>query len=158
MSQLSQALMSQASLGRMLSDRDVSRFSAQEIREAIADLVIQGRMDLASALGDAGMSLYPDTEDMLAMSALLAESRQDWTVAEEMLAKLLLKQGTAAPVASWQHYIRVLRCLCEWQSALMITERALEFYPGHAALLGELYSLKAQIGDAQPMQSTDTWH
>jgi hypothetical protein len=158
MSQLSQALMSEASLGRLLSDREVSRFSAQEIREAIADLVIQGRMDLASALGDAGMSLYPDTEDMLAMSALLAESRQDWTVAEEMLAKLLLKQGTAAPVASWQHYIRVLRCLCEWQSALMIAERALEFYPGHAALLGELYSLKAQIGDAQPMQSTDTRH
>ena len=158
MSQLSQALMSEASLGRMLSDREVSQFSAQEIREAIADLVIQGRMDLASALGDAGMALYPDTEDMLAMSALLAESRQDWTVAEEMLAKLLLKQGTSAPVASWQHYIRVLRCLCEWQSALMIAERALEFYPGHAALLGELYSLKAQIGDSQPMQSTDTRH
>jgi len=158
MSQLSQALMSEASLGRMLSDREVSQFSAQEIREAIADLVIQGRMDLASALGDAGMALYPDTEDMLAMSALLAESRQDWTVAEEMLAKLLLKQGAAAPVASWQHYIRVLRCLCEWQSALMITERALEFYPGHAALLSELYSLKAQIGDAQALQSTDTRH
>lgn len=158
MSQLSQALMSEASLGRMLSDREVSRFSAQEIREAIADLVIQGRMDLAGALGDAGISLYPDSEDMLAMSALLAESRQDWTVAEEMLAKLLLKQGAAAPVASWQHYIRVLRCLCEWQSALMIAERALEFYPGHTALLSELYSLKAQIGDAQPMQSTDTWH
>jgi hypothetical protein len=158
MSQLSQALMSEASLGRMLSDREVSRFSAQEIREAIADLVIQGRMDLASALGDAGISLYPDSEDMLAMSALLAESRQDWTVAEEMLAKLLLKQGASAPVASWQHYIRVLRCLCEWQSALMIAERSLEFYPGDAALLSELYSLKAQIGDAQALQSTDTRH
>ena len=158
MSQLSQALMSQASLGRMLSDREVSRFSAQEIREAIADLVIQGRMDLAGALGDAGISLYPDSEDMLAMSALLAESRQDWTTAEEMLAKLLLKQGASAPVASWQHYIRVLRCLCEWQSALMITERALEFYPGDAALLSEFYSLKAQIGDAQALQSTDTRH
>ena len=158
MSQLSQALMSEASFGRMLSDREVSRFTAQEIREAIADLVIQGRMDLAGALGDAGISLYPDSEDMLAMSALLAESRQDWTAAEEMLAKLLLKQGAAAPVASWQHYIRVLRCLCEWQSALMITERALEFFPGDAALLSELYSLKAQIGDAQALQSTDTRH
>lgn len=158
MSQLSQALMSEASFGRMLSDREVSRFSATEIREAIADLVVQDRMDLASALGDAGISLYPDSEDMLAMVALLAESRQDWTTAEEMLAKLLLKQGGNAPVASWQHYIRVLRCLCEWQSALMITERALEFYPGNPDLMVELQSLTAQIGDASPVQTNDTRH
>jgi len=158
MSQLSQALMSEASYGRMLSDREVSRFSAQEIREAISDLVIQGRMDLANALGDAGISLYPDSEDMLAMVALLAESRQDWTMAEEMLAKLLLKQGTEAPVASWQHYIRVLRCLCEWQSALLITERALQFYPGNEALLSELTSLEQQLGDAQPVEANETRH
>ena len=158
MSQLSQTLMSEASRGRMLSDREVSRFSAIEIREAIADLVIQGRMDLASALGDAGFSLYPDSEDILAMVALLAETRQDWTMAEEMLARLLLKQGVEAPVASWQHYIRVLRCLCEWKSALMITQRALEFYPGHPALMEELRSLEVQIGDAEPMQNNDTRH
>jgi tetratricopeptide (TPR) repeat protein len=158
MSQLSQALMSEASLGRMLSDREVSRFSATEIREAIADLVVQGRMDLANALGDAGISLYPDSEDMLAMVALLAESRQDWTAAEELLAKLLLKQGAAAPVASWQHYIRVLRCLCEWQAAILIMGRALEFYPGNPALMAELQSLEAQLGDSQPMDTNETRH
>ena len=158
MSQLSQALMSEASLGRMLSDREVSRFSATEIREAIADLVVQGRMDLANALGDAGISLYPESEDMLAMAALLAESRQDWTAAEELLAKLLLKQGANAPVASWQHYIRVLRCLCEWQSALMIAGRALEFYPGEPALVAELQALRTQMGDSQPMPPNDTHH
>lgn len=158
MSQLSQTLMSEASQGRMLSDREVSRFSAVEIREAIADLVMQGRMDLANALGDAGLALHPESEDILAMVALLAETRQDWTTAEEMLAKLLLKQGAQAPVASWQHYIRVLRCLCEWKAALLITGRALEFYPGHPALMEELRSLEAQVGDAEPMQNNDTRH
>lgn len=158
MKQLSRTLMSELSLSGMLSEREVSRFSAAEIREAIADLVIQGRMDLANALGDAGISLYPESEDMLAMGALLAESRQDWTAAEELLAKLLLKQGSGATVASWQHYIRVLRCLCEWNSAILIAGRALEFYPGNPALLAELQSLEAQIGDLQPMDTTDTRH
>ena len=158
MNQLSHVLMSEAKFGRMLSDREVSRFSPAEIREAISDLVSQDRMDLANALGDAGMSLYPESEDILAMAALLAESRQDWTSAEEHLAQLLLKQGNDAPVATWQHYIRVLRCLCELQSALLITERALEFHPGNPALLGELKSLLSLIGDSQPMQTNDTRH
>jgi hypothetical protein len=158
MSQLSQVLMTEASFGRMMSDREMSRFSAVEIREAISDLVREDRMDLASALGDAGISLYPESEDMMAMVALLAESRQDWTTAEEMLAKLLLKQGSQAPVASWQHYIRVLRCLCEWQSALMIAGRALEFYPGDPALVAELQALRTQMGDSQPMPPNDTHH
>ena len=96
MNQLSHVLMSEAQFGRMLSDREVSRFSPAEIREAISDLVGQDRMDLANALGDAGMSLYPESEDILAMAALLAESRQDWTAAEEHLAQLLLKQGNDA--------------------------------------------------------------
>lgn len=158
MSHLSQTLMSQAFVGPMVIDREVSGFSAGEIREAISDLVVQGRMDLASALGDAGFSLYPDSEDILAMVALLAEMRQDWSTAEEMLARLLLKQGSNAPAASWQHYARVLRCLCEWKAALLILRRALEFYPGHPALMDEVRSLELEVGDAHPIQNDDTSH
>jgi hypothetical protein len=91
-------------------------------------------------------------------SACIRTARTCWTAAEELLAKLLLKQGAAAPVASWQHYIRVLRCLCEWQAAILITGRALEFYPGHPALLAELQSLEAQLGDSQPMDTNETRH
>ena len=158
MSQLSQALLSEARFGRMLSDREVSQFSPAEIREAIADLVVQDKMDLANALGDAGISLYPESEDILAMCALLAESRQDWTAAEEMLAQLILKQNGNTPVATWQHYIRVLRCLCELQSAMQITEHALEFHPENPALMAELQSLVNLLGDSLAMQPTETRH
>ncbi len=51
-----------------------------------------------------------------------------------------------------------MRCLCEWNSAILIAGRALEFYPGNPALLAELQSLEAQIGDLQPMDTTDTRH
>mgnify|MGYP000249317508 FL=1 len=158
MSQLSQALMSEATFGRMLSDREVSRFSSAEIREAIADLVTQNKMELANALGDAGISLYPESEDILAMCALLAESRQDWTAAEEMLAQLILKQNGNTPVATWQHYIRVLRCLCELQSAMQITEHALESHPENPVLMAELQSLMNLLGDSHAMQPTETRH
>jgi len=158
MSQLSQALMSEATFGRMLSDREVSRFSPVEIREAIADLVTQGKMELANALGDAGISLYPESEDILAMCALLAESRQDWTAAEEMLAQLILKQDGNTPVATWQHYIRVLRCLCELQSAMQITEHALHFHPENPVLMAELQTLMNLLGDSLAMQPTETRH
>lgn len=158
MSQLSQVLMSEATFGRMLSDREVSRFSPAEIREAIADLVTQDKMELAHALGDAGISLYPDSDDILAMCALLAESRQDWTAAEELLSKLILKQDGNTPVATWQHYIRVLRCLCELQSALQIAEHALQFHPQNPALMAELQSLIDLQGNSMAMQATETRH
>ena len=65
-------LISQANLGRMLSDGEVSHYSPTEIREAIQQLVANDNNDLAYALGDAGISLYPNNEDMLAINGLLA--------------------------------------------------------------------------------------
>ncbi len=158
MNQLSHSYLDEASLGRTLSPREVSRFSPAEVRQAIADLVANDRMDLAQALGDAGFSLYPDSEDMLAMCALLAEAREDWVVAEEMLAKLILQQAGQTPVTTWQHYIRVLRCLCELPAALQIVEVALQHHPEDAVLLEEQSALLATLGNSQSPESTDTRH
>jgi len=49
MTNLYQALLSQAVAGQMLNMRDVSQFSAAEIRQTMADLVVADRMDLAIA-------------------------------------------------------------------------------------------------------------
>jgi len=61
---LAQEIITSAEVGRMLSDRDVSRFKPAEIREAIQTLVTEGKDGLAIAWGDAGLSLYPDSEDI----------------------------------------------------------------------------------------------
>ena len=49
MSLLVEALMKEASFGRMLSDSSVARFSPAEMREAIQQLVGEDRLDMANA-------------------------------------------------------------------------------------------------------------
>ena len=82
MSALLNALLSQSASGQFLTAREVSKFTAAEIRQTMADLVRTDRIDLADALSAAGLGLYPNSEDILAMSALLAEIKSDWVTAE----------------------------------------------------------------------------
>lgn len=158
MNPLSNAYLNEASQGRSLTEGEVSRFTASEVRQAIADLVASDRMDLAQALGDAGMSLYPENEEILAICALLAEARQDWAAAESMLAQLILKQNGDTPLATWQHYIRVLRCLCELPAALQIVEAALMQFPESAELQAEYSFLLEAVGNAPSVESSDLRH
>lgn len=47
----------------------VKRFSPAEIRETIQSLVRSEQIDLASALGDAGLAIYPHSDDILAITS-----------------------------------------------------------------------------------------
>jgi len=59
MTQLVEALLKEASFGRMLSDSSVARFTPAEMREAIQELVTQDRLAMANALTDAGLAIHP---------------------------------------------------------------------------------------------------
>ena len=158
MTPLYQAMLSQAVAGQMLSVRDVSQFSAAEIRQTMADLVANDRVDLANALAAAGQSLYPESEDILAMSALLSEIQQDWTSAEELLRKLVVTQGDAATPFTWRHLIRVLRCQCEPGKAMQAAQQALAQHPNDELLQQELVSLQALVSDQMPMDASSQMH
>ena len=158
MTPLYQAMLSQAITGQLLSARDVSQFSAAEIRQTMADLVATDRVDLANALAAAGQSLYPESEDILAMSGLLAEIQQDWTGAEELLRKLVQVQGDAAPPFTWRHLIRVLRCQCEPGKAMQAAQQALAQHPHDELLHEELVSLQALVSDQMPMEASGQMH
>ena len=158
MTSLYQALLSQAAIGHMLSERDVSRFSAAEIRQTMADLVAANQISLANAMAAAGQSLYPESEDILAMTALLSEIQQDWTSAEEHLRKLVQVQGEAATPFTWRHLIRVLRCQCEPSKAMHAAQQALAHYPDDALLQEELLRLKALLTDRMPMTASVQMH
>ena len=158
MTPLYQAMLSQAVAGQMLSVRDVSQFSAGEIRQTMADLVANDRVDLANALAAAGQSLYPESEDILAMSALLSEIQQDWTSAEELLRKLVDTQGDAATPFTWRHLIRVLRCQCEPAQAMQAAQQALAQHPHDELLQQELVSLQVLVDDHMPMEASDQMH
>ena len=158
MTPLYQAMLSQAVSGQMLSVRDVSQFSAAEIRQTMADLVATNRIDLANALAAAGQSLYPESEDILAISALLAEIQQDWTGAEELLRKLVDTQGAAATPFTWRHLIRVLRCQCEPGKALLLAQEAMLNHPTDKTLSDELLALQELVSAQVPVAASAQLH
>lgn len=158
MTSLYQAMLSQAVSGQMLSVRDVSQFSAAEIRQTMADLVATNRIDLANALAAAGQSLYPESEDILAISALLAEIQQDWTSAEELLRKLVETQGTGATPFTWRHLIRVLRCQCEPGQALQVAQQAMLAHPTDDTLRDEFLALQELVSEQMPVAASAHVH
>jgi hypothetical protein len=158
MTSLYQAMLSQALMGQLPSMRVVSQFSAAEIRQTLADLVATDRIDLANALADAGQSLYPESEDILSISALLAEIQQNWTLAEDILRKLVESQGAATTPFTWRHLIRVLRCQCEPGKALQAAHQALAAYPDDDQLSDEFLALQELVSQQMPVEAPAQVH
>jgi hypothetical protein len=158
MSTLFQAVISQSVSGQMLTVREVSRFTAAEIRQTIAELVGADHISLADALSAAGLSLYPDSEDILGISALLSEIKQDWATAELLLTQLLTQQGDQATPFTWRHLIRVLRCQCEPGKALVVAKQAMSAYPDDVTLNDEFLALQALVSQQLPVEASTQMH
>ena len=108
MSILAQQLMSQDSTGFSFSPVEVARFSPEDIRLAIQSLLGEDRVNLAYALGDAGLALYPESEDILAVTSLLAVMAQDWPQAVDLIRQLMEMQNGQATVFTHAMLIRSL--------------------------------------------------
>lgn len=143
---LAQQLMSQAEIGQMFSTLQVSRFSPSEIRVAIQELMAQDRDALAYALGDAGLALYPESEDILAVTSLLAVMREDWQQAVDLLFQLMEMQGDKATVFTHAMLIRSLRCDLELAAAFDAARVGLSKFPDHPELLKEYEALASALG------------
>ena len=142
MTVLAQEIITSAQVGRMLSDREVSRFQPAEIREAIQALVTEGKDGLAIALGDAGLSLYPDSEDILAITGLLALMRQEWALSVELMEQLRAVQGNKTPPFTYVMLVRALRCNLDPAQALQVARKGLQAFPGQLELVAESLSLE----------------
>jgi len=138
---LLQELMNQAATGSLLDTQTFKRFSPAEIRESIQTLVATEQLDLANALGDAGMSLHPHSEDILAITSLLAMMNQDWPLAVELLDDLMVVQGDKTPPFTYVMMVRALRCNLDPARALEIASQGLALYPQQLELLAEKLSL-----------------
>ena len=153
MTVLAQEIITSAQVGRMLSDRDVSRFKPAEIREAIQTLVTEGKDGLAIALGDAGLSLYPDSEDILAITGLLALMRQEWSLAVELMDQLRDVQQDKTPPFTYVMQVRALRCNLDPVRALEVVNEGLAKYPDQIELAAEKLILK-DFSTASSVQET----
>jgi len=67
-----QKAMQQLVKDQTLNLKEVSRFSAVDFRLGIQWLVAEEKPELAQALADAGLALFPLSEDILAIAGLLA--------------------------------------------------------------------------------------
>jgi uncharacterized protein HemY len=119
---------------RILAERS----TPAEIRLDIQKLIQQEQLELAQALGDAGLSLHPKSEDMLAICALLAMSRGDWSESMTLLNELQAVQGDEAPASTYWLLARCLRCIGDHEGAGTMLENGLLRYPNSPELQAEL--------------------
>jgi hypothetical protein len=124
----------------------VSKYAPQEIRETISKLVSEEKIDLAFALSQSGLALYPDSEDVLAIAGLLAMLKEDWVESAAILNHLIEIQGERTPVTTHVMFIRALRCALEPAAALSAVMLAHEQYPNHPDLEKEFLALSEMLG------------
>ena len=146
MANLAQELIFHAEHGQPFNTIQVSRFAPEEIREAIQALMGQDRDALAYALGDAGLALYPESEDILAITSLLAVVREDWPQAVDLLKQLMEMQTNRATVFTHSMLIRSLRCNLDLAEAFEAAGVALALFPDHPELLKEYDALAEALG------------
>ncbi len=146
MANLAQVMINLADAGQPFGVTDVSRFSPEEFRTAIQALMGEGRDALAYALGDAGLALYPESEDILAITSLLAVVREDWPQAVDLLKQLIDMQGEGATVFTYSMLIRSLRCNLDLAEAFEVCGIALAIFPEHPELLKEYDALAGALG------------
>lgn len=115
----------------------------ERIRWAAADLFAQGRSAEADLLVGEALQHYPDSQDLLAMRALLSEVRQDWPAAAQALERLLRLQGAGAPVQAWRQWVRVLRCQGEIRQAIEAALQGLAQHANDPDLARELAQLES---------------
>lgn len=139
---LIQELMNQAAVGGLLQAEYIKRFSPAEIREAIQTLVATEQIVLASALGDAGLSIHPHSEDMLAINGLLALMQQDWPLAVDFLQELMDIQGVNTQAFTYVMMVRALRCNLDPARALQVVRQGLQMFPEQLELVAESLALE----------------
>lgn len=124
-----------AYIGRL--PQDPAKYSAADLRIGIQHLLSSQETELAQALADAGLALYPDSPDLLAMAGLMALTQQNWSEAVQLLEQLLSVQGPTAPAMTYKMLVRALRCNLDLARAQRILAQGLAQWPSDAELLKE---------------------
>jgi hypothetical protein len=122
--------------------------SPMQVREWVSDLFRNNHTSLAVALAEAGLALYPDSEDVLVIAALVSEVQQDWPRSLELLEHLVKVQAGNTPPEVWVHLIRVTNCLNSFGRAHEVAMRALQMHPNNTALLQQLEAIRPSLSES----------
>ena len=132
-----QKAMQQLVKDQTLNLKEVSRFSAVDFRLGIQWLVAEEKPELAQALADAGLALFPLSEDSLAIAGLLAMTRQDWPLAIDLLQDLVSLQKEKVQPMTCQMLARALACNLDIAEAHQVLDQAMKLWPDNSELADE---------------------
>ena len=117
-----------------LNLKEISRFTPADFRVGIQWLVSEDQNDMAQALAEAGLALFPLSEDILAISGLLAITRQDWPLAIELLQDLVTLQKDNVQPVTCQMLARALACNLDIAEAHQVLDQAMKLWPNNPEL------------------------
>ena len=117
-----------------LNLKEISRFTPSDFRLGIQWLVSEDQNDIAQALAEAGLALFPLSEDILAISGLLAITRQDWPLAIELLQDLVTLQKDKVQPMTCQMLARSLACNLDIAEAHQVLDQAMKLWPNNPDL------------------------
>ena len=117
-----------------LNLKEISRFTPADFRVGIQWLVSEDQNDLAQALAEAGLALFPLSEDILAISGLLAMTREDWPLAIKLLQDLVTLQKENVQPMTCQMLARALACNLDIAEAHQVLDQAMKLWPNNPEL------------------------
>ena len=117
-----------------LNLKEISRFTPADFRVGIQWLVTEEQNDMAQALAEAGLALFPLSEDILAISGLLAITLQDWPLAIELLQDLVTLQKDNVQPMTCQMLARALACNLDIAEAHQVLDQAMKLWPNNPEL------------------------
>ena len=117
-----------------LNLKEISRFTPSDFRLGIQWLVSEEQNDMAQALAEAGLALFPLSEDILAISGLLAITRSDWPLAIELLQDLVTLQKDNVQPMTCQMLARALACNLDIAEAHQVLDQAMKLWPNNLEL------------------------
>jgi len=134
-------------VSEVLKDYEVGKMSPAQVRQTVAALVAEEKTEIAIALCEASLAVYPSEQDILAVYALVCEIKQDWGMAEQCLVQLIQAQGADSTAQSWLHLVRVLHCQNKWEDAWIAVSFALSKFPDDEMLMQEMQGIQKAIDD-----------
>jgi len=140
-----QKAMQQLMVNQTLNLKEISKFSAVDFRLGIQWLVAEEEPDLAQSLADAGLALFPLSEDILAIAGLLAMTRQDWPLAIELLQDLFSLQKDRVQPMTCQMLARALACNLDIAEAHQVLDQAMKLWPNNPELAQEKSAMPFSI-------------
>jgi len=147
-----QKAMQQLVANQSLNLKEISKFSAVDFRLGIQWLVSEEQSDLAQALAEAGLALFPMSEDILAISGLLAMTREDWPLSIELLQDLVSLQKDRVQPMTCQMLARALACNLDIAEAHQVLDQAIKLWPNNL----ELEQEKSAMPLSQDVMSAPT--